>query len=389
MCLVSLRLGGEVEIQVLHVREGRVIAADDYSFSKVQLADADVMSSFLGQYYGKKEGRSAPREIVGSVAFDDGGGLEELLRDRASHPVQIKTPQRGGAKRMVEIATRNAQLGLDQRLIARESVEAAMEEVRSECALSRMPNRIECYDVSNLQGTLAVASRVVFEGGVPIKSAYREISDQGGPSGDDYACLREVMARRLARVESEALPDLLMVDGGRGQLGVVTAALGDVGLTVDTLGISKERDVESPSPRVKRSGGLKAERLFKPGRANAILLSKSSRGLLLLQRVRDESHRFAIEYQRDLRSKFGLTSILEELPGIGAVKRRALLKELGSLRAVREASEAQLAKVSGVSGKDAARIHEFFARVAETAGGPAPLRPGDAGKGSGGEDSRG
>jgi excinuclease ABC subunit C len=383
------RLGGEVEIQVLHVREGRVIAADDYSFSKVQIDDGEVMSSFLGQYYGKKDGRSAPREIVGSVVFDDGGGLEELLRERASHRVEIKTPQRGAAKRMVEIATRNAQIGLDQRLAARESVEAAMEEIRSECALARMPNRIECYDVSNLQGTLAVASRVVFEEGVPVKSAYRRYRIKQAAAGDDYACLAEVLGRRLARVETEALPDLLMVDGGRGQLGVVTAALEDAGLTVDTLGISKERDTESPSPRVKRSGGLKAERLFKPGRANAILLAKSSRGLLLLQRVRDESHRFAIEYQRDLRSKFGLTSILEELPGIGAIKRRALLKQLGSLRAVREASKAQLAAVSGVSGRDAETIHDFFARMAKVDEGPAlPESVGGEG-GPGGEDPRG
>ena len=144
-------------------------------------------------------------------------------------------------------------------------------------------------------------------------------------------------------------------------MGVVTAALEDAGLKVDTLSISKERDTESPSPRVKRSGGLKAERLFRPGRANAIMLEKSSRGLLLLQRVRDESHRFAIEYQRDLRSKFGMTSILEELPGIGAVKRRALLRELGSLRAVREAGVEQLAAVAGISARDAETIHRFFA----------------------------
>ncbi len=368
------RLGGEVEIQVLHVREGRVISADDFSFSKVQLDDGEVMSSFLGQYYGKKDGRPTPREIVGSVVFEDGGALEDLLKERAPHRVAIRTPQRGAARRVVEIAIRNAQIGLDQRLAARESVEVAMEEIRSGCELSRKPNRIECYDVSNLQGTLAVASRVVFEDGVPLKSAYRKYRIRDAEAGDDYACLREVLGRRLARVESEALPDLLMVDGGRGQLGVVTAALEDADLKVDTLGISKERDTESPSPRVKRSGGLKAERLFRPGRANAIMLAKSSRGLLLLQRVRDESHRFAIEYQRDLRSKFGMTSILEELPGIGAVKRRSLLRGLGSLRAVREASVEQLAAVVGISARDAETIHRFFASAVPGASeaGPRP-----------------
>jgi excinuclease ABC subunit C len=265
----------------------------------------------------------------------------------------------------VEIATRNAQIGLEQRLAAQESVEIAMEQVREACGLSRLPNRIECYDVSNLQGTLAVASRVVFEAGQPLKNAYRKYRIREAEAGDDYGCLSEVLRRRLARVEAEPLPDLLMVDGGRGQLGVLSAALEDAGLAVDSLGISKERDAGSPSPRVKRSGGLKAEKLFKPGRANPILLSRSSRGLLLLQRVRDESHRFAIEYQRDLRAKFAFTSILEELPGIGAVKRRALLRELGSLRAVREASEQDLARVSGISARDAATIRGFFAEGRE------------------------
>ncbi|MDE0885734.1 MAG: excinuclease ABC subunit UvrC [Myxococcota bacterium] len=354
------REGGEVEIQVLHVREGRVIAAEDYSFSKVQIDDGEVMSSFLGQYYGKRNAEETPREIVNSVPFEDGGALQEWLRERASRAVSVRSPQRGGARRVVEIATRNAQVGLEQRLAARESIDAALEQIRSACALSQLPRRIECYDVSNLQGTLAVASRVVFEDGEPVKNEYRRYKIKQAPAGDDYACLREVLKRRLARVDTEPLPDLLMVDGGRGQLGVVSAALEDVGLVVDALGISKERDADSPSVRVKRSGGLKAERLFKPGRANPILLSKSSRGLLLLQRVRDESHRFAIEYQRDLRSKFSLTSILEELPGIGAVKRRALLRELGSLKAVREATEESLRAVSGISSRDAQILRAFF-----------------------------
>ena len=368
------RQGGEVEIQVLHVREGRVVGANDYSFSRVQLDDGEVMCSFLGQYYGDEESRSTPREIVNSAAFDDGGALEGWLQERSPHSVSLRTPQRGSARRLVEIATRNAQVGLEQRLAAQESVEVAMEQVREACGLSRVPTRIECYDVSNLQGTLAVASRVVFEAGQPVKSGYRRYRIREAEAGDDYGCLREVLQRRLARIESEPLPDLLIVDGGRGQLGVLSAALKDAGLVVDSLGISKERDADSPTARVKRSGGLKAEKLFKPGRANPILLPRSSRGLLLLQRVRDESHRFAIEYQRDLRAKFSLTSILEELPGIGAVKRRTLLRELGSLRAVREASEEQLAQIAGISARDAATIRSFFVegRRAASAGPDAP-----------------
>ena len=316
--------------------------------------------SISGLRRGEREGREVPKEILTSVDFDDGGGLAEWLKERTRHRVGIRMPKRGEGRRLVENAVRNSALALAQRLEAEESIERALNEIQESCSLHSIPRRIECYDVSNLQGSLAVASRVVFVDGVPDKKAYRKYRIKEARGGDDYDCLREVMRRRLGRVEEEPLPDLLMVDGGRGQLGVVTAALADGGLTVDTLGLSKERDLESATPRVKRSGGLKAERIFRPGRANPILMPNSSRGLLLLQRVRDESHRFAIEYQRQLRARVGLASILEELPGIGPGKRRALLRELGSLKSVREADASTLQGVSGISERDAEEIRRFF-----------------------------
>ena len=263
------------------------------------------------------------------------------------------------------MAEANAELGLKQRLEARESIDAALEELAGELRLRAPPRRIEGYDVSTHYGTLAVASRVVFEDGQPARNDYRRYRVREAAAGDDYACLREVMQRRLARVDSEPLPDLLLIDGGKGQLGVVTAALRDAGLSVDAVGLAKERDEESPSRRVRRSGGLKAERVFVPGRKDAVLLAPSSKALLYLQRVRDESHRFAIEFQRKLRSQVGMQSILEELPGIGPTKRRALLRSLGSLRAVRAASEEELAAVPGVSPRDAATIRRFFDAAGE------------------------
>jgi excinuclease ABC subunit C len=358
------REGGEVDVQVLHVREGRVIGARDFPFSNVRIDDGDVMESFLGQFYGAGEKHLPPREVLTSVDFDDDGALELLWRERFSQAVSIRRPQRGGSKRLVEIAERNASLSLATRLAARESVATALSELEERCGLSVTPNRIECYDVSNLQGTLAVASRVSFEAGEPIKQQYRRYRIREAEAGDDYACMREVLDRRLGRVKTEPLPDLMMVDGGRGHLGVVMAALDDAGLEVEVLGISKERDDDSPSIRVKRSGGLKAERVYRPGRVNPIQLAPSSRGMLLLQRVRDESHRFAIEYQRELRSKVNMTSILEELPGIGPNKRSALLKTLGSLRAVRNATRAELEAVPGISVRDAASIRRFFDALA-------------------------
>jgi excinuclease ABC subunit C len=358
------RDGGEVELQVLHVRDGRVVGGAEYEFSKVRLDDGDIMGSFLGQYYGRGAERQVPKEVLSAAEIDDGGALEALLTERAGRRVAVRTPKRGSRRDLVSLAARNAELGLARRLEARESIDAALEELRERLGLQALPRRIECYDVSNLQGALAVASRVVFESGQPQKAAYRRYKIREARGGDDLACMREALERRLARVESEPLPDLLMVDGGKGQLGVVTALLRDRGLRVDHLGIAKQRDEGSSSPRARRSKGLKAERLFLPGRRNPVRLAPSSRGLLLLQRVRDESHRFAIEYQRSLRRKVGLQSILEELPGIGPGKRRAPLRRLGSLRSVRDASVKDLCAVPAISRRDAETIHGFF-RAAE------------------------
>jgi excinuclease ABC subunit C len=364
------RQGGEVEVRVFQVREGRVVGSEGYGFSDVRIDDGEVMGSFLSQYYAGEPGRPVPSEVLTPAPIDEADVLAGAFAERAGKKVALRAPRRGRLAEMVAMANANAELGLVQRLSARESVDSALAELKDALGLERLPRRIECYDVSTLHGSLSVASRVVFEAGQPHKADYRRYRIRTAEPGDDYACLREVMGRRLARREREPLPDLLMVDGGKGQLGVVTAALHDAGVSVDCLGLAKERDAGQPDrprpARVKRSGGLKAERVFLPGRKEPVLLPASSRGLLLLQRVRDESHRFAIEFQRELRSRAGLTSVLELLPGIGPVKRRALLRRLGSLRAVRSASEAELAATPGISPRDAAQIRRFFAQLDES-----------------------
>jgi len=326
----------------------------------VRLDDGEVLSSFLGQYYAPEQGREVPAEVLTPAPVEEAAALEALLAEHAGRRVALRAPRRGDPAELVRMAGANAELSLAHRLEARESVEAALAELRERLSLRALPRRIEGYDISTLHGALTVGSRVVFEDGQPVRSDYRRYRVREAPAADDYACLREVLGRRLARAESDPLPDLLMVDGGKGQLGVVGAALRDAGLELDALALAKERDEQSPSPRVRRDRGLKAERIFLPARKDPVLLPASSRGLLLLQRVRDESHRFAIEFQRSLRSRVGLTSILEELPGIGPGKRRALLRALGSLRAVRSADLEALAAVPGISRRDAARIRRFF-----------------------------
>jgi len=358
------RRGGEASVQLLLVREGRVVGTQDYAFSDVRLDDSEVMSSFLGQFYGRERQRQIPAEVLTSRGIDDDGALEALLSETAGRRVSLRAPQRGASLSLVRLADRNAELALARRLATRESLDSALVELQQRLSLRRLPRRVEGYDVSTLHGTLTVASRVCFEDGQPCKQDYRRYRVREAAPGDDYAALAEVFRRRLARATSEPLPDLFLVDGGKGQLAVLCAALADAGVAVDSVGLSKERDVGSPSPRVRRSGGLKAERLFLPERRDPVLLSPSSRGLLYLQRIRDESHRFAIEFQRSLRSKQNFASILEELPGIGPKKRQALLRNLGSLKAVRTASEAALAAVPGVSPRDAATLRRFFDALA-------------------------
>src|SRR5688572_874071 len=350
------RRGGDVEVHVLHVREGRVIGAQGYPLDDVALDDGEVMSSFLAQYYAVSGGRPIPQEVVSPTEIEDGGALEGWLSDRAQARVSLRVPQRGALRELAAMAQSNAELGLKHRVEAQASVAAALAELGEALGLPAPPQRIEGYDISTLHGTLTVGSRVVFVDGVPYKNDYRRYRIREAPPDDDYACLREVISRRLARVDREPLPDLLLIDGGKGQLAVVGAALADAGLAANAASIAKEKDAQSPSLRAKRSGGLKAERVFLPNRKDPITLVPSSRALLLLQRVRDESHRFAIEFQRTLRSKQNFASILEELPRIGPGKRRALLTALGSLRGVREATLEVLAAVPGLSQRDAETV---------------------------------
>ncbi len=354
------REGSEVQVQVLHVRDGRVVGAADYAFSDVRIDDGEVLSSFLAQFYAEEAARLVPRKLLLPAALPDDDAVGSFLDGRAEGRVVRVIPQRGEHRKLLIMAEDNARLRLRERMHAQASLLATCEELQARLALPTLPRHIECYDVSNLMGTYAVASRVVFREGQPEKKDYRHYRIREAKGGDDLACMREVLTRRFERIETEPLPDLLMVDGGKGQLGVATALLADRGLALSALGLAKEVDVDSPSPRVKRGGGLKAERIFLPKRKDALTLPPSSQGLLLLQRIRDESHRFAIEFQRSLRRKANLLSILEEIPGIGPGKRTALLRELGSLRAVREADRAGLSGVSGISAADAQAIRSFF-----------------------------
>ncbi len=371
-----------LEVEVLHIRQGKLLGGKAHSFSDVRIDDAEALDSFLAQFYAGD--RDLPRELLLPLKVDGAAALESLWQERVGRSLQIRVPQRGEGRRLVELATQNARLALGERSRRERSQEQQLSELATLLRLAAPPRRIECYDTSHLGGAMHVASRVVFENGLPSKAGYRRYKLREAAPGDDYGALREVLRRRLEQLDRDPAPDLLLLDGGKGQLNAVRALLSDMGIEgVPLASLAKERDEESPSPRVKRHAGTKREKLFLAGVKDPLLPAPDAPGFLLLQRVRDESHRFAIRYHRELRRKLGTRSILDELPGIGPVKRRALLRSLGSLERVKQASEEELAAVPKVSRSDAARIVAFFAAPAPSDDEPvkADAEPADSSSG--------
>ena len=353
------REGSAVEIQVLHVRQGKLLGGGHHGFRGVRLEEEEVLASFLGQFYA--EGRDLPSEVLLPLPIEGGEALEELWRERAGRAVRIRTPRRGEGRRLVEMARRNAALALAERGRRERSAEEVASELAKALGIATTVRSIECYDISHLRGSLHVGSRVVFRDGLPDKTGYRRYKLRETQPGDDYGALREVLGRRFRRLAQEPAADLVLLDGGKGQLNAVRAVLADLELDgIELAAIAKERDKESPSSRVLRHGGAKRERVFRPGVKDPLSLAPDSLGLLLLQRVRDESHRFAIHYHRELRRKAGLRSILDELPGIGPKKRRALLRSFGSLERIKRATEEELAQAPGISRPNARVVHAFF-----------------------------
>jgi len=348
-----------VEIQALHVRSGKLLGGASHAFRGVRLANEEVLDSFLSQYYASDRG--FPQEILIPFEVESGPDLEQHLSQRAERSVRIAVPRRGERRRLLELAQRNAELALAERHQRERSDDETLGELASLLHLSSVPRRIECYDTSHLRGQLHVGSRVSFVGTRPDSDRYRRYKLREAAPGDDYAALREILERRVARFEEDPAPDLLLLDGGKGQLSAIAALFHDLGIEdVALASIAKERDEDSRSGRVLRHGGTKRERIFLPGVKDPVSPAPDSPALLLLQRIRDESHRFAIRYHRELRRKMATRSILDELPGIGPVKRRALLRHLGSLERVRQAEPEELAAVPKLTRRDAEQIFAFF-----------------------------
>jgi excinuclease ABC subunit C len=347
------RQDGDACVQVFFIRRGKLIGREYFVLEGTADEDArQIMTSFVKQFYDKAA--YVPSEILLQSDIDEAMIIQSWLRSKRGTKVTLKVPQRGQKKELVQLAAENAaetlaHLRAQWLLDEGKSVEA-LAELHEHLELAAPPTRIECYDISNIQGRAATGSMVVFVKGVPRKSDYRRFKIRTVEGADDYAMMKEVLRRRFRRLSAHdeawtILPDLLVVDGGKGQLNAALEVMDEYGLreAVPVVGLAKER-----------------EEVFVPNQSNPILLPRGSQGLFLMQRIRDEAHRFALQYHRRLREKKTLTSTLEEIPDIGPKRRQALLKHFGSLESIREATVEELMAVPGMPRRAAEQVKEHL-----------------------------
>jgi len=347
--LAAATAEGDSVVQLFRVRDGTIVGRDHFALEGAEGAPAaEVIASFLKQHYSAAT--MLPPEIVTPAMLPDAESLEAFLSERRGGPARLHVPQRGKKRHLAELAERNATDALEQErvrwLADRGKTEVALRELQEALGLEGPPKRIECYDVSHVQGTSVVSSMIVFEDGRPAKSQYRRFRARISDRNDDFTNMRDTLRRRFLRSASpEAqsswpLPDLVILDGGKGQLSAGLAALADAGrLQIPIAALAKER-----------------EELFVPNRPDPIVLPRTAQGLYLVQRIRDEAHRFAVTYHQKVRSRRAVRSILDDIAGVGPARKRALLRKFGSVRAMQEAPVEELAAVGGVGTALAERI---------------------------------
>jgi len=415
------REGGQVEFVILYVRRGKLLGTRSHSLRGMALPDPEVLHGFVAAYYD--DAPTPPDEVVlpHALAEDDAEPLAEWLTQQAGHKVALLVPSRGDRRKLLRLATRNAGSNFVTRRNQKRDSEAALTRLQTRFQLSRLPRTIECYDISHIQGSDTVGSMVVMVDGVPEPRRYRSFKIRGldglaqeDRQNDDFASMYEVLLRRLRRglqVSEQAsgdaktddqdgwsLPDLMVIDGGKGQLGRVIAAFQDLGIEIgaegiDLISLAKERTFGATKKTLEQlrtfrsttkrpadvgtyrdwviAGGerpalardrdeVKPERVFIPGAREAIALRPGSSEHYLLTQLRDEAHRFAITHHRKRRGKRALHSRLDDIPGVGPQAKKALLAHFGSVKAIATADVEALTKVKGVGPKLAAKILAAF-----------------------------
>ncbi|MBO8129375.1 MAG: excinuclease ABC subunit UvrC [Peptococcaceae bacterium] len=358
--LALARTSNRSEVVLLPVRKGRLIGQEHFRLKGTAgKDDAEVLRAFIKQYYA--EASYVPPEVLLSIPLgEEQKVIEEWLGGRRGSRVHLRVPQRGRKRELVEMACRNAAILQEQMALERDAG-VALAELAGMLSLPELPARVEGYDISNIQGHQTVGSMVVFEEGRPAPSEYRRFKIRTVQGPDDYASMREMITRRFEKAKQEKqlvdsgqmslrdakfvrLPDLVLIDGGKGQLGAAFDVMHRLGYgDIPVFGLAKEEEL-----------------LFQPGRTKPLVLPRDSQALYLLQQVRDEAHRFAVTYHRKERTKVGLRSLLEEIEGIGPARRRALLKHFPSLKDIEKAGIDDLAAVKGMNRKAAKAVYDFF-----------------------------
>ncbi|MEW8073937.1 MAG: excinuclease ABC subunit UvrC [Candidatus Thiodiazotropha sp.] len=342
--------GGSTCIQVFYIRSGHNLGNKSFYPSVPQDATEEtILQAFVSQYYLEKP---VPNEIIINHRLAEEGLLEEVLSQQAERRVRISSRVRGERARWLKMAQGNAELALQARLSAQAGMEERLQALQQALHLPAIPERMECFDISHTRGESTVASCVVFNEQGPLKSDYRRFNIEDITPGDDYAAMAQALERRYRRVKKGevALPDILFIDGGRGQISAVHACLQDLGISGLTLvGVAKG---------VERKAGM--EQLFLLGRKAPFILPADSAALHLIQQIRDEAHRFAITAHRQRRSKARNRSVLEQIPGIGPKRRQRLMKQFGGLQELSRAGIEDISRVEGISTALAEQIYHAF-----------------------------
>jgi excinuclease ABC subunit C len=314
----------------------------------------EIMTGFIKQYYSSRP--QIPPLLLLQYPVEDWQIIKDWLKDKRGAAVRIEVPRRGLKKQLIDIAAENARQGLEQlklkEMTAGKLTDTALAEIETELKLKTLPLRMEAYDISNIQGTSAVGSMVVFEKGKPKPAHYRRFKIKTVEGANDYAMLQEVLQRRFKHgvggsVSTEDAwsirPDLVLIDGGKGQLNAALSILEEMGANVPLASLAKEN-----------------EEIFLPHRKNPLVLPKSSAGVQLLQRLRDEAHRFAVSYFSNVHRKKTFASVMDGIPGVGPRRKSALLRQFGSVQGIREASIEELVAATGMTHEQAKKIKEYL-----------------------------
>jgi excinuclease ABC subunit C len=349
-------------VHPLFIRAGKLLGGKGFTFPSSGLPDEEILSSFLHQYY--REGKFIPEQILLPMAVPEQNLVEQWLTNLRGKKVQILVPARGDKRQLQRMANENAKEYLHSETEMERDQKKFLATLGEKLHLRRIPQRIEAFDISNLQGGYAVGSMVLFEQGMPNKEGYRHYKIKTVEGADDYGMMYEVLFRRYQKaLEEKDLPDLVLLDGGKGQLNVAQEVFRELKIKkVDLISLAKGRSIESP--RAPRHGKTE-EKIFHPQYKEPLRLGKQSPLLHFLDRIRDEAHRFAITYHKKIRGKGTIRSELGEIPGIGKARQAELLRYFGSVEEIKKASLETLAKTSKMNEKLAQKVYSFFRKTKE------------------------